>query len=436
MIFYQKKLLTFKTRIMITKQAKQFIFALLGIAFMASCQKDLDVNHTELDQSRIRGIGAGKLNAKAELGRKIYFDARFSEPSGMQSCSSCHLPQQGYAGMGDVPSGPNSRGFKMGMGEGAVSGAFGGRKPPSASYATFAPAFTFDATNDEFFGGLFWDGRATGAVTGLPAGDQALGPFKNPVEQNHPSEAAVLAKIMNDKKYVEMWSKAWGSSFKMDTPEEITANYKKVGLAIAEYEASAEVNNFTSKFDAVQKGQAEFTALETQGMALFQQAECDNCHSMEVVGATPALFTDFTYDNIGLPQNAEFLNTMKRNPAASLDGGLGARLAASGNPAWVALAADNMGAFKTPTLRNVAKGESNKRFMHNGVLKSLKEVVHFYNTRDTDPTWAEPEFRGTMNKRRVGSLDLTNAEEDAIVAFMRTLSDGWKPGVINNQGVL
>ena len=241
---------------------------------------------------------------------------------------------------------------------------------------------------------------------------------------------------MNDKKYVEMWGKAWGSSFKMDTPEEIAANYKKVGLAIAEYEASIEVNQFTSKFDAVQRGQAEFTALETRGMVLFQQAECDNCHTMEPVGATPALFTDFSYDNIGLPQNTEFLNTMRRNPAASLDGGLGARLAASGNPAWIALAADNMGAFKTPTLRNVAKGESNKRFMHNGVLKSLKEVVHFYNTRDTDPTWAAPEFPETMNTRRVGRLRLSNADEDAIVVFMRTLSDGWKPGVNNNQGVL
>jgi cytochrome c peroxidase len=378
------------------------------------------------------------LNAKAELGRKIYFDSRFSEPSGMQSCSSCHLPQQGYVGMGDVPSGPNTRGFKMGMGEGAVSGAFGGRKPPSAAYATFAPPFTFDPINQEFNGGLFWDGRATGQVTGVPAGDQALGPFKNPVEQNHPSEAAVLVKLMNDKKYVEMWGKAWGNSLKMDTPEEIAANYKKIGLAIAEYEASAEVNNFTSKFDAFLRNETQLSALETQGMALFQQAECDNCHDMTPFNATtPALFTDFGYHNIGLPQNTEFLNTMRRNPAASLDGGLGARLARSTDPTWVALAADNMGAFKTPTLRNVAKGESNKRFMHNGVLKSLKEVVHFYNTRDVrTANWAAPEFSATMNKRRVGNLRLTSAEEDAIVVFMRTLTDGWKPGVTNNQGVL
>lgn len=420
---------------MITKQVKQFIFALLGIAFMASCQKDIDVNHTDLDQSRIRGLN-GKLNAKAELGRKIYFDMNMSEPAGTLSCASCHLPQMGFVGMGDVPTGLTTRGFKAGIGEGAVAGAFGGRKPPSAAYATFSPAFTFDAINEEFEGGLFWDGRATGAVTGVPAGDQALGPFTNPVEQNHPSQAAVLAKILNDKKYVEMWGKAWGSSFKMDTPEEIAANYKKIGLAIAEYEGSIEVNQFTSKFDAVQNGQAQFTALETRGMVLFQRAECDNCHSMEPVGATPALFTDFSYENIGLPQNTEFLNTMRRNPAVSLDGGLGARLARSNNPEWIALAADNMGAFKTPTLRNVAKGESNKRFMHNGVLKSLKEVVHFYNTRDTDPTWAAPEFPETMNGRRVGNLRLSSADEDAIVVFMRTLTDGWKPGVTNNQGVL
>jgi cytochrome c peroxidase len=420
---------------MITKQVKQFFFALLGMAFLASCQKDLDVNQLDVDQSRIRGLN-GKLNAKAELGRKIYFDMNMSEPAGMQSCASCHLPQMGFVGMGDVPGGPNTRGFRAGIGEGAVAGAFGGRKPPSAAYATFAPAFTFDAINDEFTGGLFWDGRATGAVTGVPAGDQAIGPFLNPVEQNHPSQAAVLTKLMNDNKYVQMWSKAWGSSLKMDTPEEIAANYKKIGLAIAEYEASVEVNQFTSKFDAVQRGQAQFTQLEQQGMNLFVQAECDNCHTIDPVGNTPALFTDFSYDNIGLPQNTEFLTFSRRNPAASLDGGLGARLAASGNPAWVALAADNMGAFKTPTLRNVAKGEANKRFMHNGVLKSLKEVVHFYNTRDTDPSWAAPEFPATMNTRRVGDLRLTSAQEDAIVAFMRTLSDGWQPGVNNNQGVL
>jgi cytochrome c peroxidase len=420
---------------MITKQTKSFFIALLGIVFLTSCQKDLDVNQLNIDQQRIRGLNV-TLNPKEALGRKIYFDSRFSEPSGMQSCSSCHLPNQGWVGFGEMPSGVKSRGFRSGIGEGAFAGRFGGRKPPSAAYATFSPIFTYDAIEEEFIGGLFWDGRATGAITGTPAGDQALGPFTNPVEQNHISQKDVLVKILNDKTYRDMWARAWGTPLKIDSPESIEANFKKVGLSIAAYEGSKEVNQFTSKFDAFLKNEVQLSALEMQGMRLFQQAECDNCHTMDPVGAVPALFTDFSYYNIGLPQNTAFLSTLNRNSAANLDGGLGTILANSNNPTWRALAPEYMGAFKTPTLRNVARGESNKRFMHNGILKSLKEVVHFYNTRDTEPTWAAPAFPATMNTRRVGDLGLTSAQEDAIVAFMRTLSDNWKPTVTTNQGVL
>lgn len=419
---------------MITIKVKQFLFALMGIALLASCQKDLDANQLDIDQSRIRGLNA-KLNDKAVLGRTIYFDASFSNPSGMQSCASCHLPHQGFVGFADMPSGPNTRGFMSGMGEGAVAGAFGGRKPPSAAYATFAPAFTYDARNEEFTGGLFWDGRATGEVTGEPAGDQAIGPFLNPVEHNMPGPDAVLGIIANNQKYRTLWKKAWGTDISMATQADIELNYKRVGLSIAAYEASAEVNQFTSKFDAFLRNETQLTALEAQGMDLFVQAECDNCHTMEQVGAVPPLFTDFSYSNIGLPRNTEFLAAMGKDPL-TVDGGLGARLAASNNAEWQALAPNEMGAFKTPTLRNVAKGEGNRTYMHNGSLKSLKEVVHFYNTRDVDPIWGEPQFPATMNNRRVGDLRLTDAEENAIVAFMRTLSDGWRPGVNNNQGVL
>lgn len=420
---------------MITKQKKQFFIALLGTVFLASCQKDLDVNQLDIDQQRIRGLNT-TLTPKESLGRKIYFDARFSEPSGMQSCASCHLPHQGFVGFGDMPSGPNTRGFKSGIGEGAFSGRFGNRKPPSAAYATFSPMFTFDPIDEEFIGGLFWDGRATGQITGVPAGDQALGPFTNPVEQNHPTQKSVLVKILNDKTYRDMWARAWGTSLRIDSDKAIEENFKKVGLAIAAYEGSKEVNQFTSKFDAFLKGQVQLSQLEREGMRLFRQVECDNCHEIDPVGATPPLFTDFSYYNLGLPQNTEFLNSMRKNPSDNLDGGLGSVLVKSNNPEWQAHAAENMGAFKTPTLRNVARGEGNKRFMHNGVLKSLKEVVHFYNTRDVrSANWAAPEFPESMlrHRRRIGNLRLTSEDEDAIVAFMRTLSDGWKP---NSQAVL
>lgn len=418
---------------MITIKVKQFLFALMGMALLASCQKDLDVNQLDVDQSRIRGLNA-KLNDKAVLGRTIYFDASFSNPAGMQSCSSCHLPNQGWVGFGEMPSGPNTRGFMSGMGEGAFAGRFGGRKPPSAAYATFAPAFTYDAANDEFIGGLFWDGRATGAVTGEPAGDQAIGPFLNEVEHNMLNKEAVLGVIAGNKNYRAMWKKAWGAEISMATQADIDMNFNRVGLSIAAYEGSAEVNQFTSKFDAYTKGQTDLTALELQGMNLFVQAECDNCHVMTPLGGVPALFTDYSYDNIGLPANTALFS--RTGAPVTADGGLGARLANSTNPTWKALAPDLMGAFKTPTLRNVARGENNRAYMHNGVLKSLKEVVHFYNTRDTDPIWGTPMFPATMNTRRVGDLRLSGAEEDAIVAFMRTLTDGWKPGTINNQGVL
>jgi cytochrome c peroxidase len=111
------------------------------------------------------------------------------------------------------------------------------------------------------------------------------------------------------------------------------------------------------------------------------------------------------------------------------------------DPRWVAHAAENMGRFQVPTLRNVDKRPDPnfiKAYGHNGYFKSLKGIVHFYNTRDVlrhchpnDPgegtsCWPAPETTANMNTRFIGNLGLTDAEEDAIVVFLGTLSDGWK----------
>jgi cytochrome c peroxidase len=106
---------------------------------------------------------------------------------------------------------------------------------------------------------------------------------------------------------------------------------------------------------------------------------------------------------------------------------LGGFLQGSSNPAWKSAAVENMGKFKTPTLRNIAKG-SNKRFMHNGAFTTLEQVVDFYNTRDDSKSrgkWARPEYDDNLQKGWLGNLGLTQKEQAALVAFMKTLSDGY-----------
>jgi cytochrome c peroxidase len=148
------------------------------------------------------------------------------------------------------------------------------------------------------------------------------------------------------------------------------------------------------------------------------------CHISVSIGKTPPLFTDFTFDNLGVPKNLE--NPVYVYEPGFIDSGLGGFLATRAD--YSSMAAANMGKHKVPTLRNVDKRPSDgfiKAYMHNGVFKSLKEVVHFYNTRD-DGSWRAPEVSANINTTEVGNLGLTDAEENAIVAFLKTLSDGYK----------
>jgi cytochrome c peroxidase len=116
---------------------------------------------------------------------------------------------------------------------------------------------------------------------------------------------------------------------------------------------------------------------------------------------------------------------------------------------YVQYAAENNGKMKVPTLRNVDKwdaavlGPQSKAYGHNGYFKTLKQIVHFYNTRDVKPQclspftpvedaiaqdcWPAPEVPVNVNATELGNLHLTDAQEDAIVAFMKTLSDGFMP---------
>lgn len=376
------------------------------------------------------------------LGKNIFFD-KISSPDWM-SCATCHAPEVGFTG---PIAGINAHGAVY---RGAVPKRFGNRKPPSAAYATLSPLFHYDEVEGLFVGGNFWDGRATGEGLGNPAADQALGPFLNPVEQNNASKKAVLMQIA-ESKYVDLWNDVWGEPISYDEID-VAANYDRVGLSIAAYENSSEVNQFSSKYDYYLAGEAELTEQEEWGMELFNDDEagkCALCHISESDDPeNPPLFTDFTFDNLGTPKNPEnpfydmdkiFLDDESLiNPEGAdwVDPGLGGFLTTLDEGYFTPLGLDktetvngNWGKHKVPTLRNVAKSSGNnfpKAYMHNGVFKSLEEVVHFYNTRD-DGSWPDPEVGDNVNTEELGNLDLTAEEEEAIVAFMKTLSDGYDP---------
>ena len=399
----------------------QIFFMMAGImVFMAltlSCSKEKDpLLGGNLSQDNLLNSAAKDGSGLSDLellGKNIYFD-KISEPGSM-ACADCHSPKVGFTG--PIP-GFNLHGSVY---RGAVAQRFGDRRPPTAAYGGDSPVLHFDDVEGLWIGGMFWDGRATGWTLGDPLAEQALGPFLNPVEQNNPDALTVLQKIAGAK-YYSLWEKLYGA-MSLD-PEGVSGNYEKVGRAIAAYERSKEVSSFTSKFDYYLKGEAKLTEEEEWGMELFNdegKGKCALCHLSD--GDAP-LFTDFTYDNLGVPKNPE--NPMYKTHPDFVDPGLGGFLATL--PEWEDMAADNWGKHKVPTLRNVDKRPGlgfPKDYTHNGAFKSLKEIVHFYNTRDVEPSWPDPEYAATVNKDELGDLGLTGEEEDAIVAFMRTLSDGY-----------
>ena len=281
---------------------------------------------------------------------------------------------------------------------------------------------------------MFWDGRATGWTLGDPLAEQAMGPFLNPLEQNNPTAKLVCEKVAKST-YASLFKQVWGPN-SLDPKKDVAGTYERIARSIAAYERSAEVNPFSSKYDYWLKGQATLTEQEEQGRLLFEgKGMCSACHlSQPGPGGEPPLFTDFTYDNLGVPPNPEnpfYFISAEWNPAGLgfVDYGLGDFLKGAGYPPEVY--ETEMGKHKVPTLRNVDKRpypEFVKAFGHNGYFKSLEAITHFYNTRDViTENWPAPEVPENVNTDELGNLGLTPEEEAAIVAFMKTLTDGYTP---------
>jgi cytochrome c peroxidase len=340
-----------------------------------------------------------KLTPIEQLGKKLYFDENLSSPTG-QSCASCHDPAAGFADPDqDKP-----------CSEGANKGLFGNRNSPSAAYAAFSPDFHFDAAEGLYVGGQFWDGRAKDLA------EQAKGPFLNPLEMAMKDEAAVVAQV-KQAEYAGLFKQVFGD----DALDDVMKAYDKIAEAIAAFEKSDEVNPFSSKYDLYLAGEVQLTDQERRGLKLFEdeaKGNCAACHISQPTSDQPKpLFTDFTYDNLGTPKNKNnpfYTLGPEHNPdgASWVDLGLGGELKE---------AAEN-GKHKVPTLRNIA---STAPYLHNGVFKTLKEVVDFYNKRDVG-TFDPPEVAENVNTDELGDLGLTDAEVADIVAFLETLTDGYK----------
>jgi cytochrome c peroxidase len=374
------------------------------------------------------------LTPMQDLGRQLFNDTSLSI-SGTESCASCHY--EGHAFTGN-----NSGDLLFPVAVGALPSLIGIRNTPTAKYAAFIPSFGFFEDEGEWVprGGQFLDGRADTLAA------QAAGPFLNPREMAMPDAAAVIERI-RAATYAPLFQDVFGQGVLAD----VGLAYGNMTQAIEAFEQTSLFIPFSSKFDAVLRGTAELTEDEARGFALFKDPEkgnCLGCHVGDEASSDPRdwLFTDFTYDNLGVPRNAEIPDNADPDffdLGLCSQPGLESRVPESvESPAE--LISSLCGAFKVPTLRNVALTAP---YMHNGVFKSLRDVVEFYVTRDTNPArWypvvdgeaikfndLPPEFRGNVNTSEVPydrapgeEPHLSSAEIDQLVAFLNTLSDGYE----------
>ena len=342
-------------------------------------------------------IAGNLLTPQQKLGKKLFFDKNLSTPSG-QACADCHSPETGFAN-------PNAN---LPVSQGVHKDRFGNRNDLPAAYAAHSPKFHYDPNEKIYIGGQFWDGRAADLA------EQAKGPFLNQLEMANPNEKTVVEKVRKSD-YADLFLDVFGKTAFKDP----NTAYGKIAEAIAAYERSGELNRFNSKYDLYLAGKTSLTEQELRGLELFEDKEkgnCAACHpSRPSADKTPPLLTDFTYDNLGVPKNPEnpfYYLPPELNPDGVnfVDLGLGGALNKI----------EENGKFKVPSLRNIAKTSP---YLHNGIFKSLRQVVLFYNTRDVGP-WPPPEVPININREELGNLALTEQEIDDIVAFLNTLTDG------------
>jgi len=445
--------------------------------------------------------------ATETLGELMLFDKNISTNRNL-ACASCHMPYVGFGG--PIPS----VNLTIIAYPGSVHIRAGKRTPQRHPYSPFFPVLQYNQVQGLFFGGNFFDSRATGYLLRIPDAEQAQGPPVDTQEMGLPDTACIAFRLSHAV-YRPLFEEVWGTgSFEINFPHETAricatpggaaafggsttpiplsaadrtrANtvYDRWAQSIDAYEQSAQVSSFSSKFDAFLAGKYKLTPEEMAGLKLFDgKANCNSCHldgrgttlkSNQTDTSSAAmvnpLFTCFGSANEGLPLNPRDSFYYETKPDAYgftanpyglgyRDLGLGTFLRSgfgSGpnpNMSWRQYASTVDGQMQVSSARDVAMTPPQcptteapgpyfqKGFFHNGYIKSLKQLVHFYNTRDkyaypvtsghcppgtTEKVdcWPMPEVRNNIDMTS-GNIGLTDKEENDIVAFLETLSDGF-----------
>jgi len=457
--------------------------------------------------------------AQRILGGLLNFDMNIS-PFRDMACASCHMPYAAF-------SGPiQSVNLTMIAYPGSYAYRAAKRTAQRYTYSHTFPVLNFNTTQQLFFGGNFWDGRATGMKLQTADAEQAQGPPVDPLEQQFPDTACIALRL-SQAVYRPLFELVWGADFDINFPsntEQVCATpngafgsnttpvalsatdrtkanniYDHWGQSLSFLERSFDISPFNSKFDFFLKGTpgVTLTADEMAGWKLFDgKGNCNSCHvDGRTTTLTPGqvdtgntasvqpLFTCHGFANEGLPLNPRIALLYENRPDAfgftPNPDGFGWRDLGIGNflrsgpqtfpnpnqPDWLSLAPSVDGQMQVMTARDVAltppqcptteagtgKPYFQKEFFHNGYIKSLKQLVHFYNTRDFQTTpagvsfafpvtsghcppgtvervtcWPQPEVPNNLDMT-TGALGLTDTEENQIVAFLQTLTDGFNP---------
>jgi cytochrome c peroxidase len=397
----------------------------------ASSSRDVEMSMAAPRDALVlsRPAAAARARSLAAVGRRMFVDPALSA-SGRMSCASCHSPAHAFGP-------PNGEPVQRG---GTAMDEPGVRAVPSLRYLQLAPAFIehyfeSEEEGDESVdagptGGLNWDGRVDRGR------DQVRIPLFSPFEMASHGPSAVVDAVARAPYASELRALFGNDVFARDE-----AAMRAIGEAFEAYEQTPdEFYPYTSKYDAVLRGDATLTPEEQRGLALFEdpgKGDCARCHFSQL-GRNHELpqFTDYSLVAIGVPRNPAIPgNADPTYYDLGMCGPLRTDLAGR---------AEYCGRFMTPTLRNAA---TRQVFFHNGAFHSLRNVVEFYAERDTNPEkWYPrgPDGRVTkfddLPERYQSNIDmdppfgrrpgdppaLTPEEVDDIVAFIGTLTDGYE----------